>query len=245
MSNIKLPTQFPGELEHALKCRGNLSCTLNNISNTLPDARKRRNIGKYSLYKGNIFREKHPFRVYNKAKCREIVEEVTKNINYCHNCGSADHYATSCPKAKTNIYAIEKAPEEEPKEDYSESESMGDAIRENSNDNQDQIEEFLVEYQEEIQLEAGLPQENSNKNVFKNTQDAQAFLVTPSKRMVYIHGTATRMTVCIYNAQHPFIADSGAHFSIVARECLDKHFPNWEKKLFPTKEKKLKVHQER
>ncbi|MBW0475611.1 hypothetical protein O181_015326 [Austropuccinia psidii MF-1] len=31
------------------------------------------------------------------------------------------------------------------------------------------------------------------------------------------------------------IIDSGAHCSIVARNHLDNHFPNWEKQLFPLK----------
>ncbi|MBW0568818.1 hypothetical protein O181_108533 [Austropuccinia psidii MF-1] len=48
------------------------------------------------------------------------------------------------------------------------------------------------------------------------------------------------MTVCIYNAQHPLIIDSGAHCSIVARNYLDNHFPNWEKQLLPTKAKNFK-----
>ncbi|MBW0548266.1 hypothetical protein O181_087981 [Austropuccinia psidii MF-1] len=48
------------------------------------------------------------------------------------------------------------------------------------------------------------------------------------------------MTVCIDNSQHPLIIDSGAHFSIVARNYLDNHFPNWENQLFPTKEKNFK-----
>ncbi|MBW0556554.1 hypothetical protein O181_096269 [Austropuccinia psidii MF-1] len=57
--------------------------------------------------------------------------------------------------------------------------------------------------------------------------------------MEYIHGTATKMTFCIDNAQHPLIINSGAHCSIVAREYLDKNFQNWEKKLFPTKARNL------
>ncbi|MBW0530927.1 hypothetical protein O181_070642 [Austropuccinia psidii MF-1] len=48
------------------------------------------------------------------------------------------------------------------------------------------------------------------------------------------------VTVCIENAQHPLIIDSGAHFSIMARNYLDHHFPNWEKQLLPTKEKSFK-----
>ncbi|MBW0558143.1 hypothetical protein O181_097858 [Austropuccinia psidii MF-1] len=91
---------------------------------------------------------------------------------------------------------------------------MGDAIREQSHEEEDPREEFLVEYQEEtpleiqdIQLEAGMPQDTSNKNLCKHTQDAQTFLVTPTKGMEYINGTATKMTVCIDNAQHPFTTE--------------------------------------
>ncbi|MBW0477498.1 hypothetical protein O181_017213 [Austropuccinia psidii MF-1] len=106
---------------------------------------------------------------------------------------------------------------------------------------------FLVECQEEtpleiqdIQLEAGMPQDTANKNLCKHTQDAQTFLVTPTKGMAYIHVTDTKMTVCIDNAQHPFIIDMGAHCSIVARNHLDNHFPNWENQLLPTKAKIIK-----
>ncbi|MBW0479956.1 hypothetical protein O181_019671 [Austropuccinia psidii MF-1] len=48
------------------------------------------------------------------------------------------------------------------------------------------------------------------------------------------------MTVSIYTAYHPLIIDSGAHCSIVAREYLDNHFPNWEQQLLPTKAKSFK-----
>ncbi|MBW0486239.1 hypothetical protein O181_025954 [Austropuccinia psidii MF-1] len=48
------------------------------------------------------------------------------------------------------------------------------------------------------------------------------------------------MTVCIDNAQHPLIIDSGAHCSIVARNYLDNHFTNWEKQLLPTTAKNFK-----
>ncbi|MBW0584566.1 hypothetical protein O181_124281, partial [Austropuccinia psidii MF-1] len=85
-----------------------------------------------------------------------------------------------------------------------------------------------------------MPQDTSNKNLCKHTQDAQTFLVTPTKGMAYLHGTATKMTVCIGNAQHPLIIDSGAHCSIVARKYLDTHFPSWEKQLLPTKAKDFK-----
>ncbi|MBW0521115.1 hypothetical protein O181_060830 [Austropuccinia psidii MF-1] len=91
-------------------------------------------------------------------------------------------------KAKKKVYAIEKVPEEEPPTEDSDSDSMGDAIREPPDDDQEPREEFLVEYQEEtpleiqdIQFEAGMPQDTSNKNLCKHTQDAQTILVTPTK----------------------------------------------------------------
>ncbi|MBW0565789.1 hypothetical protein O181_105504 [Austropuccinia psidii MF-1] len=149
MRNHKLLTQIPGELEHAVNCRCNQRCTLDEISNTLQDVRKRTKIGKYSTYRGNSFGEKQPFRVYNKDKPREIVVEVTKKSS-CHNSGSIDHHAKECSKAKKKIYAIFKVQEEEIQEDC-ESDLMGDSIRENYDDDQDPIEELLVGYQEETQ----------------------------------------------------------------------------------------------
>ncbi|MBW0506531.1 hypothetical protein O181_046246 [Austropuccinia psidii MF-1] len=173
--------------------------------------------------------------------------EVAKKKNSCHNCGSTDHYANKCQKAKKNVYAIEEVIEEESPTEDSDSDSMGDATRVKSDDYQDLREEFLVEYQEhtpleiqDIQLEAGMPQDTVNKNLCKNTQDAQAFLVTPTKGMEYIHGTATKMTVCIGNGQNPLTIDSGAHCSIVAINYLDNHFPNWENQLLFTKAKNFK-----
>ncbi|MBW0490935.1 hypothetical protein O181_030650 [Austropuccinia psidii MF-1] len=74
--------------------------------------------------------------------------EVTKKKNPCHNCGSTDHYANNCPKAKKKFYAIEKVPEERSPTEDSESDSMGDAIREQSDEDQDPREDFIVEYQE-------------------------------------------------------------------------------------------------
>ncbi|MBW0472322.1 hypothetical protein O181_012037 [Austropuccinia psidii MF-1] len=110
---------------------------------------------------------------------------------------------------------------------------MGDAIREQCDDSQDPREEFPVEYQEETQieiqdrqLEEGMPQDTSNKNLCKHTQDAQKFLVTKTKGMAYIHGTATKMNVCIDHTQHPTFIDRGEHCSIVAKYYLTNHFPN-------------------
>ncbi|MBW0510104.1 hypothetical protein O181_049819 [Austropuccinia psidii MF-1] len=252
MRNYELLTQLPGELEHAVKCRCNQNCTLDDIANTLQGIRKRTNIGKFTPYKSSGFKEKQPFRVEFKDKPKERVEEVTKKKNSCHNCGSKDHYANTCPKAKKNVYAIEKVPEEESPTEDSESDSMGDAIREPSDDGQDPREELLVEYQEENlpeiqdkQLEADMPQDTANKNLRKHTQDAQTFLVKPIKGMAYIHEKANKMTVFIDNAQHQLIINSGAHCSIVARNHLDNHFPNREKRLLPLRKRTLKVHQGR
>ncbi|MBW0576926.1 hypothetical protein O181_116641 [Austropuccinia psidii MF-1] len=174
MSNHKLLTQLPGELEHGVKCRCNQNCTLDDISNTLQDIRKRTNIVKFTPYNSSGFKEKRTFRVAFKDKPKERVAEVTKKKHSYHNRGSTDHYANNCSKAKKKVYAIEKVPEEESPTEDSESDSMGDAIREPSDNDQDPKEEFLVEYQEEsplkiqdIKLEAGMPQDTKMKTCSK------------------------------------------------------------------------------
>ncbi|MBW0508096.1 hypothetical protein O181_047811 [Austropuccinia psidii MF-1] len=121
MRNHKILTQIPGELEHAVKCRCNHNCTLDDIENTLQDV---------------------------KDKPRGRVAEVAKKRNYGNNCGSTDHYSNNCPKENKRVYSVEKVPEEESPTEDSESDSMGDAIREQSDDDQDAREELLVEYQE-------------------------------------------------------------------------------------------------
>ncbi|MBW0569630.1 hypothetical protein O181_109345 [Austropuccinia psidii MF-1] len=136
MRNPKLRTQMPGELEHAIKCRCNHNCTLDDIANTLQEGRKRTNIGKFTPYKSNGFKKKQPFRVEFKDKRKERVAEMAKKKHSCHKCGSTDHYANNCPKAKKKIYFIEKVPEEESPTEDSESDFMGDAIREQSDDDQ-------------------------------------------------------------------------------------------------------------
>ncbi|MBW0576588.1 hypothetical protein O181_116303 [Austropuccinia psidii MF-1] len=95
MRNHKLLTQLPGELDHAVKCRCNQNCTLDDIANNLKDIRKRTNIGKFTPNKSSGFREKQPFRVEFKDKPKERVAEMAKKIDSCHNCGSTDHYANN------------------------------------------------------------------------------------------------------------------------------------------------------
>ncbi|MBW0583873.1 hypothetical protein O181_123588 [Austropuccinia psidii MF-1] len=63
MRNPKLLTQLPGELEHAVKCRCNQNCTIDDIAKALQDIRKRTNIGKFTPYKSSGFKEKQAFRV--------------------------------------------------------------------------------------------------------------------------------------------------------------------------------------
>ncbi|MBW0527216.1 hypothetical protein O181_066931 [Austropuccinia psidii MF-1] len=137
MRNQKILTQIPGELEHAVKCRCNQICTLDDIANNLQDVRKRKNIRKYSEFKISSFKEKQPFRVDFNHKPKERVAEVTNKKNSFHNCGSTDQNANNFPKAKRRVYAIEKVPEEEPSTENSDSDSMDDAIREPSDDYQD------------------------------------------------------------------------------------------------------------
>ncbi|MBW0467809.1 hypothetical protein O181_007524 [Austropuccinia psidii MF-1] len=111
MRNQKLLKQLPGELEHAVKRRCNQDCNLDDIANTLQHITKITNIGKFTPYKSSGFKEKQTFRVELQDKPKERVADVAKKKNSCHNCGSTDHYANNCPKAKKKVYAIVKVPE--------------------------------------------------------------------------------------------------------------------------------------
>ncbi|MBW0549461.1 hypothetical protein O181_089176 [Austropuccinia psidii MF-1] len=171
---------MPGELENAVKCRCNHNCTLDDISNTLQDVRKRANIGKYTPYKRSGFKDKQPFRVKFKDKPRERVEE-----------------------AKKQVYAIEKVPEDKSPTEDSDSDSMGDAIREQSDEKKEQREEFLVEYQEkvpleiqDIQLVAGIPHNASNKNLFKHTGCTN--ISGHTKQRIGIHTWNSHKNDCLY-----------------------------------------------
>ncbi|MBW0467441.1 hypothetical protein O181_007156 [Austropuccinia psidii MF-1] len=117
------------------------------------------------------------------------MKEIVSGRNHLSGLTTKTNQGKRCQKEKKKNYAIEQVPEEDTQED-SESDSMGDSIRENSDDDQEPIERFLVEYQEEtqlefqdIQLEVGLPQDTSYKSLCKQTQDAQTFLVTPTKEI--------------------------------------------------------------
>ncbi|MBW0518839.1 hypothetical protein O181_058554 [Austropuccinia psidii MF-1] len=63
--------------------------------------------------------------------------------------------------------------------------------------------------------------------------------------MAYIHGTATTMTVCIENSQHPLIIDSGAHFSIVARITRTTTFRTGKTSSCPPRQRNSRVHKGR
>ena len=114
--------------------------------------------------------------------------EVTKKKNSCQNCGSTDHYANNCTKARKKVYASEKVPKEESPKEAAESDSMVDSIREQSDEEQHPREEFIAEYQEEpplqiqdINSEAGMPKDTANKNLCKQTQGEQTSLATKQK----------------------------------------------------------------
>ncbi|MBW0532314.1 hypothetical protein O181_072029 [Austropuccinia psidii MF-1] len=181
------------ELQGSYERMKKLTASIEKIVKTLPEGLAQlRKASEETIKRLNqVFEEQH----HTKRDRDFLDQDINKH-----------HYANDCTKAKKKAYAIEKVPEEEFPTEDSKSDSMGDAIREEYDEEKDPREEFLVEYQEEtlieimhIQLEAGMPQDTANQNLPKHTQDAQKFLVTPTKRMEYIHGTATKMTVFINN----------------------------------------------
>ncbi|MBW0469341.1 hypothetical protein O181_009056 [Austropuccinia psidii MF-1] len=218
MRNHKPLTQMAGELEHAVKCRCNHNCTLDEIENTLQDARKRTNIQKYTPYISSGFKEKQLFRVEFKDKAGERVAEVAKKKNPCCNCGSTDHYANNCPKAKKTVYSIEKIPEEESPTEDSDSGSMGDSIREQSDDDQD-------------------PRGNTTRNPGHTVKRGHATRHFQQK-LVQKYTGCTKIPG--HTKKRNGINKWNSHKNDLARNYLDNHLPNWENKLLPTEAKNFK-----
>ncbi|MBW0575440.1 hypothetical protein O181_115155 [Austropuccinia psidii MF-1] len=146
MRNHKLLTQLPGELEHAVKCRCNQNCTLDEIANTIQDIRKGTNIGKFTPYKSNHYANnctKAKKKVYSIEKVPE--EESPTEDSESDSMGDAIREQSDDDKGPREGFLVEYQ------------------------------EETPLEIQE-IQLEAGMPKDTSNKNLCKHTQDAQTFL---------------------------------------------------------------------
>ncbi|MBW0465109.1 hypothetical protein O181_004824 [Austropuccinia psidii MF-1] len=76
-----------------------------------------------------------------------------------------------------------------------------------------------------------MPQDTSNKSLCKHTQDAKTFLVTPTKGMAYIHGTATKMTKFsghpLPKLGKPALANQGKELQECIRED-DFHWDNYQ-----------------
>ncbi|MBW0496249.1 hypothetical protein O181_035964 [Austropuccinia psidii MF-1] len=175
---------MPGELEHAVKCRCNHNCTLDDIANTLQSVRKRSNIGKYTPYKSSGFKEKQPLRVEFKENPEEGWKKWKRRKIFVTNVVQQTIMPTAVQRQRIKSMLLRKSQRRNPQQRIP-TQTLWKMPSE-----KDPREEFLVEYQQEtppeiqyIQLEAGIPQDTANKNLCKHTKDAQTFLVVPTKGM--------------------------------------------------------------
>ncbi|MBW0482375.1 hypothetical protein O181_022090 [Austropuccinia psidii MF-1] len=120
MRNQKLLTQMKRELEHAIKCRCNQSCTLDDISNTLQDLRKRTIIGKYYPYKSRSFKQKKPFHDGNQGKTQRKSGRSDQQAKHFSQLWVTRSLCKKLSKGKSKVYDIEQVPEEESPTEYSE-----------------------------------------------------------------------------------------------------------------------------
>ncbi|MBW0547291.1 hypothetical protein O181_087006 [Austropuccinia psidii MF-1] len=116
MRNHKLLPQMPGELEHAVKCRCNQNCTLDDIANMSQEVSKRTNIGKYTPYKSSGFKEKQPFWVEFKDKPREWVAEVEKKKTLVENVIQQTTMATTVQSQRKKSVRLRKSQRRNPQQ---------------------------------------------------------------------------------------------------------------------------------
>ncbi|MBW0478813.1 hypothetical protein O181_018528 [Austropuccinia psidii MF-1] len=79
MRNHKLLTKIPAELEHAVKCRCNQICTVDDISTTLQDNNSCHNCGPTDHYPISLPEEKKKDFAVNKVPEEEIQEEDSES----------------------------------------------------------------------------------------------------------------------------------------------------------------------
>ncbi|MBW0463211.1 hypothetical protein O181_002926 [Austropuccinia psidii MF-1] len=97
--NHKLLIKLPEDLEHALKCICSKEFTLDAISNTLQEVRRRTHIGRYYTDRAGDNRESPTL------EAKEAQYSKVQMTKACHKCGSPNHYENSFSKGREEVFS--------------------------------------------------------------------------------------------------------------------------------------------
>ncbi|MBW0547407.1 hypothetical protein O181_087122 [Austropuccinia psidii MF-1] len=212
-----------GDLEHAIKSRFIEPCSKEDYINAMENITTRTKIGR-NWYKPPMDNKTSgkPIPKPNKPHKKASIK--------CHKCGSTPHLANACPK-KTRINEIEiekddtkethDVPVHESDSEPSEEEELPDELS---------IENINVSF-EVTEVHNSLPQYSVEFMDLIHVKDAKMQKTKAARGKGYTAGSSCITNIVINNREAKIHLDSGAFFTCVGKDYLDKIYTNWQDRL--------------
>ncbi|MBW0536493.1 hypothetical protein O181_076208 [Austropuccinia psidii MF-1] len=214
-----------GDLEHAIRSRCIEPCSTEDHINAMEYITTRTKIGR-NWYKNPMD---------NKTSGKKIPkpnEPHDKAPLKCHKCGSTSHLANTCPKkTRINEIEIEKDDTKETK-DVSVYESDSEPSEEEELQDELIIENINVSF-EVTEVHTNLPQYSNECMDLIHVQDAKMQKTKPARGKGYTAGSSCITNIVINNTEAKIHLYSGAFFTCVGKNHLEKIYINWQDKIMP------------
>ncbi|MBW0589166.1 hypothetical protein O181_128881, partial [Austropuccinia psidii MF-1] len=215
-----------GDLEHAIRSRCIEPCSTEDNINAMEDITTRKKFER-NWYKPSMDNKTSgkpipkPNKPHDKAPLK------------CHKCRSTSHLANTCTK-KTRIKAIEIEKVEDTKEtnDVPVHESDSEPSEEEELPDELSIENIDVSF-EVTEVHTHLPQYSNECMDLIHVHNAKMQRTKPARGKVYTDGESFITNILINNREAKLHLDSGAFFTCVGKDYLDRIYTNWKEILIP------------
>ncbi|MBW0531236.1 hypothetical protein O181_070951 [Austropuccinia psidii MF-1] len=225
MVHKRILRKFGGDLEHAIRSRCIEPCSTEDYINAMEDITTRTKIGR-NWYKSPIDNKTSgkPISKPNKPHDRLPLK--------CHKCGSTSHLASTCPnKTRINEIEIEKYDTKETN-DVHVHESDSEPSEEEELPDELSIENINVSF-EVTEVHTHLPQYSDECMDLIHVQDAKMQETKPARGKGYTAGSSCITNIVTNSREATINLDSGAFFTCVGKDYLDKIYTSWQDKLMP------------
>ncbi|MBW0592150.1 hypothetical protein O181_131865 [Austropuccinia psidii MF-1] len=212
-----------GDLEHSIIRRCIDPCSTEDYINAMEDITSRTKIGR-NWYKPPIDNKTRGKPIPKPKKPHE------KATLKCHNSGSTSHLANTCAK-KTRINEIEMekddtketndVPVHEIDSEPSEEEELPDELS---------IENIIVSF-EVTEVHSHLPQYSDKCMDLIHVQDSKMQKPKPARGKGYTAGSSCISNIVTNNREGMIDLDSGAFYTCVGNDYLEKVYTNWQENL--------------
>ncbi|MBW0498590.1 hypothetical protein O181_038305 [Austropuccinia psidii MF-1] len=225
MVHKRLLKKCCGDLEHDIRSRCIEPCSTEDYINAMKDITTRTQIGR-NWYKPPMDNKTSgkpipkPNKPHDKAPLK------------CHKCEITSHLANTCPK-KTRINEIE-IEKDDTKEtnDIPVHESESETIEEEELPDELSIENINVSF-EVTEVHTHLPQYSDECMDLIHVEDAKMQKAKSARCKGYTAGSSCITNIVINNREFKIHLDSGAFFTCVGKDYLDKIYTNWQDTSMP------------